>query len=147
MILSYVNSVVKAFYAHATSAFDQIDISLLPGFFLYICPLAAKVVLLLVLLVSFLDVPKPPQQYQVIEYFAGVGRVAAMSKHLGFDSAAVDILYGKAGFGASGKRSPMDINSDSGLVLPVCISSTCIFTCPWTPCPLKPWTFSSMYIC
>ena len=76
----------------------------------------AKVVLLLVLLVSFLDLPKIEEEYQVLEYFAGVGRVAALAKFCHYRSAALDIKYGEEGFLRAKKRSPMDIDSDAGLV-------------------------------
>lgn len=78
--------------------------------------LCTKVVLLLVLLVSFLDLPKIEEEYQVLEYFAGVGRVAALAKFCHYRSAALDIKYGEEGFLRAKKRSPMDINSDAGLV-------------------------------
>ena len=71
--------------------------------------------ILLVLLVSWLDLPKG-EEFQVIEYFAGVGRIAALSRYVGYKSAAVDITYDSEQFKRSGKRSPMDINSDAGLV-------------------------------
>lgn len=80
---------------------------------------APKVVLLLVLLVSFLQVPSD-KEFQVLEFFAGVGRIAALSKYVGFSTAAIDIGYHQQRFRASGKRSPMDMNSDSGLVCLVC---------------------------
>lgn len=64
---------------------------------------------------SWLDIPKK-EEIQVIEYFAGVGRIAALSKFCGYKSAAVDISYAEDQFRKAGKRSPMDINSESGLV-------------------------------
>ncbi|CAL1152822.1 unnamed protein product [Cladocopium goreaui] len=77
-----------------------------------------QVVLLLVLLVSFLELP-PTHEYQVLEFYAGVGRIAAMSKYVGYRSCALDVEYGRERFDKQGKRSPMDINSDSGLVLAI----------------------------
>lgn len=77
--------------------------------------LLSKVVLLLILLVNWLDIPKN-EEFQVLEFFAGVGRIAALSKHCGYKSGAVDITYGEEQFKAAGKRSPLDLNSDAGLV-------------------------------
>ena len=55
--------------------------------------------------------------FQVVEFFAGVGRIAGVSNHCVFSAAAVDINYGCA---KPGKRPPMDINSDAGLTFPTC---------------------------
>ena len=79
---------------------------------------------LLVLLVWWLDLPKCDahgKPYRVLELFAGVGRIAAIAKHCGFSSAAVDIEYGKDVGKRMGKRSPMDLNSNAGMVFPICI--------------------------
>ena len=55
-----------------------------------------KVVVLLILLVWWLDLPKcDAGPYQVLEYFAGVGRIAAIGKFTGLTSAALDISYGE----------------------------------------------------
>ena len=80
-----------------------------------------KVVVLLVLLVWWLDIPKSEEApYQVIEYFSGVGRIAGIAKRTGLKSAAVDIEQGEEYAKKRGKRtrSPMDINSNAGLVSP-----------------------------
>ena len=77
-----------------------------------------EVVVLLVLLTWWLDLPGrdgPP--YQVLEYCAGVGRVAAMAKFAGFKAAAIDIEYGKSLGKERGSRPPMDLNSNAGLML------------------------------
>ncbi|CAK9083728.1 Uncharacterized protein SCF082_LOCUS39732 [Durusdinium trenchii] len=50
-----------------------------------------KVVVFLVILVWHLDIPKPPQEYQFLEFYAGVGRIATLAKWCGFATAAVDI--------------------------------------------------------
>ena len=84
----------------------------------------AEVVLLLILLVHWLDLPPQADAYEVLELFAGVGRIAALSKYAGYKSAAVDLDYSKETWERQGKRSPMDINSDSGLVFPECIFSS-----------------------
>ncbi|CAK8999419.1 Uncharacterized protein SCF082_LOCUS6032 [Durusdinium trenchii] len=75
-----------------------------------------KVVVFLVILVWHLDIPKPPQEYQFLEFYAGVGRIATLAKWCGFATAAVDIRYG-AHRQREGKRRPMDINGNAGLVL------------------------------
>ena len=85
--------------------------------------------LLLVLLVSFLELP-PTHEYQVLEFYAGVGRIAAMSKYVGYRSCALDVEYGRERFDKQGKRSPMDINSDSGLVRLVSIAESFMFVLP-----------------
>ena len=81
--------------------------------------------MLLILLVWWLDLPKcDAEPYQVLEYFAGVGRIAAIAKLTGLQSAALDIAYGehlgKRMVMGKRKRSPMDLNSDAGLVLLAC---------------------------
>lgn len=53
---------------------------------------------------------------EVIEYFAGVGRIAILSEYVGFRSVAYDMDYAIA---KPGKRSPMDLNSPAGLVLAI----------------------------
>lgn len=78
-------------------------------------PLPSKVVVFLVILVWNLDIPKPPQEYQFLEFYAGVGRIATLAKWCGFATAAVDIRYG-AHRQREGKRRPMDINGNAGLV-------------------------------
>ena len=81
----------------------------------------SEVVLLLILLVHWLDLPPQADAYEVLELFAGVGRIAALSKYAGYKSAAVDLDYSKETWERQGKRSPMDINGDAGLVFPECI--------------------------
>ena len=82
---------------------------------------SAKVVVLLVLLVWWLDIPKHHDApYQVIEYFAGVGRIAALAKLCGFTTAAVDIDYSREWGKRMCRRPPMDLNGNAGLVLQVC---------------------------
>lgn len=71
---------------------------------------------MLVLLTWWLDLPEH-HDYQTLEFFAGVGRIAAMSQFCGYQSAAVDIEYGKPGGNARGSRHPMDLNSNAGLML------------------------------
>lgn len=87
------------------------------------CKSSAKVVVLLVLLVWWMDIPgqQPTEPYQVIEFFAGVGRIAALAKHCGYKSAAIDLTYGQDVGARMGKRSPMDLNSNAGMVFRVCM--------------------------
>ncbi|CAK9002312.1 unnamed protein product [Durusdinium trenchii] len=75
-----------------------------------------KVVVFLIILVWFLDIPKPQNEYQLLEFYAGVGRIASLAKWCGFSTVAVDIQYG-AHRQREGKRRPMDINGNAGLVL------------------------------
>lgn len=79
-------------------------------------PLILQVVIFLILLVWWLDLPKQEDSpYQVVEYFAGVERVASLAKHCHFSSAAVDVLYGQEGPRKPGKRRPLDLNGSAGL--------------------------------
>lgn len=76
-----------------------------------------KVVILLVLLISWMeDSSSAKDDIEVIEYFAGVGRIAFLSQYVGYRSVAYDMDYAKA---KPGKRSPMDLNSPAGLVLAI----------------------------
>ena len=81
-------------------------------------PRAAQVIVLLVLLVSWLDLPqKGSGPYQVVEVFSGVGRIAGLAKTYGYNSAAIDIEIGEEyAKQRGGIRSPMDINSNAGLM-------------------------------
>lgn len=80
-----------------------------------------QVVIFLVLLTWWLDVPKSQEDpFKVIEFFAGAARIASIAKSCGFRSAAVDIEYGKSST-RTGSRPPMDLNSCAGLMLLNCI--------------------------
>ena len=74
----------------------------------------AQVIIFLVLLTWWQDFPKDEDPYQVLEFYAGVGRIAALSKFVSFKSGAVDIEYGKGRRKKS--RPPMDMNSNAGLL-------------------------------
>ena len=79
---------------------------------------SAQVVVLLILLVWWLQFDKfADSPFQLLEFFAGKGRVARLGKRAGYRSAAVDILYGEESAIRAGRRPPMDINSSAGLVL------------------------------
>lgn len=61
------------------------------------CTLAIKAFVLIVLLLSwqsFFDLSSSAE-YQVIEYYAGVGRIARLSASYGLKAAAYDIAYDK----------------------------------------------------
>ena len=75
--------------------------------------------MLLVLLTWWQDLPSKEGGpiYEVLEFFSGVGRVAAMAKRAGYTTAAVDIEIGKHIGEQRGTRPPMDINSNAGLLL------------------------------
>ncbi len=56
---------------------------------------------------------------QVIEFFAGVARIAQVSERVGYQSVAYDLEYGKGIAKKKGKRNAMDLNSNAGFVLAV----------------------------
>ena len=77
----------------------------------------AQVVVLLVLLVWWLEIPQcQHSEYQVVEFYSGVGRIAQLATKVGFVAAAVDKDYGLDYAKKNNKRSPMDINSNAGLM-------------------------------
>ena len=77
----------------------------------------AQVVVLLILLVWWLEIPRCQQsEYQVVEFYSGVGRIAELAAEVGFVAAAVDKDYGMDYAKKNTKRSPMDINSNAGLM-------------------------------
>ena len=72
------------------------------------------------LLVWWHNLHAPDEPYQVIEYFAGVGRIAAVAKYQGYKTAAVDLEYGKdipRKKKRGNSRPPMDLNGSAGLML------------------------------
>lgn len=53
----------------------------------------------------------------MVEFFSGVGRIAVLAKTFGYKSAAIDIEIGQEyAKHRGGIRSPMDINSNAGLM-------------------------------
>ena len=86
----------------------------------------AQVIVLLVLLTWWHDFPAQAKPFQVLEFFAGVARVASLAKFMGYCSAAVDINYGKEHGTNRGSRPPMDINSNAGLM---CLGLICKCNC------------------
>ena len=84
---------------------------------------SAKDFILVMLLCSWLVVPRPRSPWQVIEYFSGKGRVSALAAKTGFAVASFDIDRGhipkpkrknqkKYKFA---KRNTMDINGEVGM--------------------------------
>lgn len=65
------------------------------------------------------DTPNAKEDIQVIEYFAGVARIAQISEYVGYTAVAYDIDYGSGRAKETGKRSAMDLNSSAGLVLAI----------------------------
>lgn len=107
-------------------------------------PAPHEVLILLVLLVSWMeDPPEVQSEYDVLEFFAGVGRIARLSEKVGMKSVAYDIDYGNSRAKQSGKRSAMDLNSSAGLVLAIklilrssfnhCISIFATCCSSWVP--------------
>ena len=72
-------------------------------------------VLTLILLVRWLELGEAHEGTEVIEFFAGVGRIALMARYAGFKSVAYDMSYGEQWSRRTKRRSPMDINSNAGL--------------------------------
>ena len=76
-----------------------------------------KVLIVLVLLVGWLGLlerGRTPEDYEVIDFFAGAARIARASRELGFGALAFDIGY-------HNDPHVFDINSSAGLV---CLSCT-----------------------
>lgn len=83
-------------------------------------PAPHEVLIFLVLMVSWMeDPPEVQSEYEVLEFFAGVGRIAQLSEKVGMKSVAYDIDYGNPRAKQTGKRSSMDLNSSAGLVLAI----------------------------
>lgn len=70
----------------------------------------AQVWVMLIMMVGWLNVPTPPQEIEVLELFAGTGRLCRLAKACAIPSQAHDLLYDKH------ERSSMDYNSPSGLM-------------------------------
>lgn len=71
----------------------------------------------MVLLVWWMQGEGQRDGIQVIEYFAGVARIASIAKWVGYRSAAFDRDFGKKNRSRKNKSSrlPMDLNSNAGL--------------------------------
>jgi len=59
------------------------------------------------------------KEIEVIEYFAGVGRIAQLARYAGYESIAFDMAYGAKQSKKKGKRNSLDLNSNAGLVLAI----------------------------
>ena len=70
---------------------------------------------MLVLMCSWMDLPKPPQELEVLELFAGKARLSRLAKSVGIPAQAHDLLYDPAW--ETKKKSAMNINEPSGLML------------------------------
>jgi hypothetical protein len=91
----------------------------------------SEVFVQIVILVTFLDTFKwNVEGAQLIEFFAGRGRISRLGRAAGLSVLSYDILYMKP---RKGKRSAMDMNSCSGYAFPsweqhiyiVCLSICC----------------------
>lgn len=89
------------------------------GFALYV--VSTKVIILLVLLISWMEDPATvtKKEIKVIEFFAGVGRVAQLSEKLGLESVGYDLEYGVKQAKKTGRRNALDLNSNAGFILAV----------------------------
>ena len=59
------------------------------------------------------------KDFEVIEYFAGCGRIALLSDYVGYQSAAYDLDYGRFKASQCGKQNSLDLNSDGGFCLAI----------------------------
>lgn len=83
-----------------------------------------EVFLLVILLTSWLDFLPESQEYDVIEFFAGVGRIARLSDGAGYRSAAYDVMYDLGSCGEVSeehqnrirKKKTMDLSTPPGFV-------------------------------
>ena len=70
-----------------------------------------QVYITLILLVSFLQPDPLGDHFQVLDFYAGKGRLARGARYVGMPAAAVDVMYTE-------NNRAMDMNSPSGFVLP-----------------------------
>ena len=80
------------------------------------CVPISKAFILLILACSWLQLPPPEQEVQVLELFAGQARLTRLAKSLGFGTAAHDIQFDKAASSGDADRSATDINESAGFV-------------------------------
>lgn len=78
-----------------------------------------EVIIFLVLLVSWLPDKEAATDIQVVEYFSGVGRIAAVSDYVGYKSMKFDLNEGASTARKSGRRNPCDLNSNAGFILAI----------------------------
>lgn len=65
------------------------------------------------------DGPEVKSDIEVIEYFSGVGRIASAANYIGYQSVGFDMADGVSTARRSGRRNPLDLNSNGGLVLAI----------------------------
>lgn len=71
---------------------------------------------MLVWAVSFLQIWKEDQSFQIVELFAGAARLGRLARSLGLKCAVHDILMDKSA--KQRGKSAMDFNLSAGFVLP-----------------------------
>lgn len=77
----------------------------------------------MVLAASWLDLPPPAKEVQVLELFAGQARLARLAKSMGLGVAAHDIEYDAGAKKGDHERSAIDLNGSAGMVfLDRCVS-------------------------
>ncbi|CAE7942044.1 unnamed protein product, partial [Symbiodinium necroappetens] len=75
---------------------------------------APKIFITVVLLLSWMEPDLLSNKFQVLDFFAGKGRIARGARYVGMPAAAVDVEY-------ADNARVMDINSDPGYALLSCI--------------------------
>ena len=70
----------------------------------------------IIIMLGHLNLLKPMEHYQVIDMFAGRGRLAKLAKALGLQAAAVDSEYDSKGDNKR-RSNCMDINTSGGFLL------------------------------
>lgn len=100
---------------------------------------AEDFVYLLLLLSWMTCVDLKGRQWDLLDFFCGAGRIGALASSVGYKVASYDILippnptkWRKKQTGFSARRSPMDINGESGFVFPGLRDNTCFYVC-WYP--------------
>lgn len=59
------------------------------------------------------------KDFEVIEYFAGCGRIALLSHYVGYQTAAYDLDYGSFKASQCGRKNSLDLNSNAGFCLAI----------------------------
>lgn len=120
MVPAELDIFFKRMFALRVPKVPRIDFMDLFIIYIKFPPAPHEVLIFLVLMVSWMeDPPEVQSEYEVLEFFAGVGRIAQLSEKVGMKSVAYDIDYGNPRAKQTGKRSSMDLNSSAGLVLAI----------------------------
>ena len=93
-------------------------------------PRCLQVIIFLVLLVAWMEDPADidiKQNIEVIEYFSGVGRIAKVADYSGYCAVGFDMVDGVSKAKKTGRRNPLDLNSNAGLVLAIKLVLRCRF--------------------